>query len=255
MIKKIDNFFEEYKKLFKKIWWFLFTGLFFTYVIFGVKIHEKKEITTIDILVLLILIVLIFLPLINEINIYGVGIKKDIEKLGGKVEKGNNEVRKEIVNGMFSIQTFLSNNLNNNNVSNININTREKITKEEIEEVENKAVRERNEIIVRKGEEELEKVDEIRVYLFKVRYVLERKVNTLAEFYSIPRSPLSRNTMNVLNKEGILTRETEIMLAQIIKTCIQAIHGKEIIEEEITQVKIFFPIVIDELNEIIKETT
>lgn len=241
----------DFSKAFKQIWWLILIGAI------GIFLHDRYSFLTegkavpADIVVFLTWIALCIAPLFKEIELPGIKLKQEIEKLKNEVKDDISAFRNEISNTV-----EIKSNISPNFLLNIpppdsqlpSIETRIEKTIKGVLTVygiqpTTQALSE-NEISVSEG----------ILFLLKVRYNLEKEFRDLAfslgDSTSKRRStPLSRVIWNLVKQET-LPSDVADATRQIYSVCSAAMHGENVSESQIQFVRRTAPELIAALRAI-----
>lgn len=216
-----------------RIWWFiiLIVGI---YYVLSAKMSIFNEPSITETLILVCLIIIIFLPFSNEVRIFGVSIKKQL-----------NETKRDFREEIRAFKTEIFQNMNlSNKIYNIT-QVQENLPSYKKVEVE------------QEGTDDKEFDQLIKSYIpqsnqvsFSVRYILEDLLISIsAKFLGKNDRRLSKISSE-LGIYGILDSTIQEDLNDIFAICNRGIHGEILDERYITYLKVKAPSLIKTLEEI-----
>lgn len=221
----------------KKVWWFLLTVLGIIYIVRNYS-NLNTTSTSLDMLIIYATIVLIFMPLISEISLMGMSVKKQIENTRKEMHDEIYKIRNDIIN-------IKQSNTNNNDIS---IDLSGVLpSKDKVESDLRKHEEESQTIDTDKSE--FNDISEDILYLFKVRFSIETRINEIIEKLNLPSSTIFVE-LNKLLKKGVLNVDTYGILQRILSICNRGIHSEIIDQEYITYVRTLYPSITSELTEL-----
>jgi len=199
---------------------FLFT-LFIIYQLLPVLIKDDFF----SVFLLILLVVILFFPLVSEIQIFDfIKIKKELD-----------DFKKDIDTKLSILQTTMVSSVNNNSQIVLfgygkpdkrEIKRSEQIIDKEIEKISS----EKKESIESKVHNIYENVDDVTNDLFKVRFLIEQKVNNLLNFMNVRTDnmrPLSAS-LKLLENSGTYNKNLTNLIKEIVYICNKAVHGRKI---------------------------
>lgn len=235
----MDDFFDKnwYKNP-KFIWWLLL-------MIFGIlyinnnlnRILENPH--SVDIIVFLSFITIIFMPLVSEIKIFGMSLKKEIEDT-------RKEMKNEIKEMKFDLLEFNLNNSQNNDINIVNHLPSKEDIENDMENSENNT-EESEEEIQENSEVDLE-ISEDQTYLFQVRYKIEQKLRNIINYYGTNTQLSIVVMIEILYKIDLLDKSTGEYIKRVISICNRGIHGEIIDDQYIEYTKKMVPKIIKKLD-------
>jgi hypothetical protein len=229
----------------KTIWWGFLLLIFSTYLIFNEARIFKNNLTQIDYIILIIWFILLLLPLLSEIDIAGIKIKKEIDSLKTEIKEQIITLRSDIHN---------STNIHTNFYS----GTPPPPSDEKLKQMEDKfsaLVESVNEKLDTGKDDDLTNIPERNKYLFGVRFSLERELRRIQKErsdvnnFNRPNS-LSQIARNLQRNELIDNKIASLILS-VNSICNIALHTDEnISDEQFSFAKKFFPVIMDSLKEL-----
>ena len=264
--KKTYTFWENKKFNYKTLWWVILILLCIMYVILRVtgKIPANK---TIDNVVIPAGVILAIFPLISEVSFLGLSFKKEINDLKADVDKQFFDIRRDLSVSMNAFQNV--NPIINNNYGEL---PSLKEVKNEIEKY-NKTI---NGVDLSEGKdlEYLYNIDNDILFMFKVRYIIEKKINniytkvTYGEYYKYDSKIANINNIGLqtkiyilFNKKGglvdlerynIYEKNLEEKILEIVSICNRAIHGDSVDIKYVDFVKLKITNIFSNFDKILK---
>lgn len=225
---------EKTEKLrhWKKFYWFILVAFLSYLVIARLPSFLSGNPTNMDIIIFVIWIALIITPVFREVNIFGVGLKNEIDAL-------RNDVRGEIL----SLRSEIQNTIN----FNPQINIGQPPSDSELpglKEAIQKAIKDVGGTIniqAIQTEEELPAPNDDTQYLFSVRYNLEKEMNRLwrPQAASQPeerqRSP--GELLRLLSKWETIDTGFYEALRDVLSVCNMAIHARDVSQAKVDFVR------------------
>ncbi|GAB6109052.1 hypothetical protein [Fusibacter bizertensis] len=218
---------EKIIKNYRKIWWTLLLLLSSIYFIVNYNRITNTP-TAIDSLVTVCLIILAFMPLISEISLLGMSVKKELEQT-------KNEMRKDVLSIKNDIIGIALSNQNNNSFY---LGADRIPTSSEIQNEINLEKKVSNENEDNTESKESYTISESNVFLFKTRLILEKKLEDIAKQFDIRPNKSMRALISILRDRGIITTVTEDKLMKVLSICNRGVHGELVDEEYISYVKV-----------------
>lgn len=240
----------EFPKWFNKfIYWISLILLLIVIIIIRAKYFNLNS--PMDFVLILILFVLLLLPLFEEISIFGLRFKRELDSL-------RTDLKGQIIN----LRSEIQNSINIRNETTQNIIIPGYISDEQIKKIEENRKNTLGHVLSDKGivitEEplNLEVEDEVQ-YLFKVRYNIEKEIRRIYDNYiDIPLDEKQKKRFSVLrmlidlrNFEIIDSRSFNI-IREILSACNPAIHGESVSSTRVNFVKDLSPELITLLRNI-----
>lgn len=243
------------QKLWKRLYWFGIVAFLSYLVSTRFSSIVSGDPTNMDAIIFIIWAALILIPLFREVNVFGVGLRNEIDSL-------RNDLRGEMLNLRSEIQNT--------------INFRQEITVGHVpSDIELKATKEQIRPELERTREELnmkesalptkeEEVPRDTQFLFAVRYAIENEVKRiwsivakeagLAEDYeSSPSRQFPRTTHRIvsfLSDRGVIEYKYRNLIQDIHSICSSAIHGYDVTETKVRFVREFGPFIITYLRRI-----
>ena len=229
----------------KIIWWILLAG-FFAYLLsqrYDSIISGAASAT--DIVIFLILIALLVIPLFQEVSIFGVSFKKEIDNLRRDVKEQFVDLRSEIQNT-------------------INIYPPSPSTDSELHDLEKsiKPIFEQTlkEHGISKAVPLQQQVDvpSDTQFLFSVRYAIENELKRIVKWLWAPPEERRYRTVlqiaDILSKRGTITHTGVDIIREVFAICSAAIHGEDVSTNSVKFVKDTAPPLLAYLKSIPEQT-
>ena len=218
----------------KTIWWFLLVIAFAYLVYQRYDDPMSGNSSTADIIILIILFALLIIPLFKEVSIFGVSFKKEIDNL-------KSEFKEQIINLRSDIHT-----INMTGISqHITVGTQS--SDSELKDLEKNVIPIIEKALEEQGKEKpvpaLEELDVLNntVFLFKVRYVIDKELmRIINSWWAPPEERRYQSTLQraiSLSNRGIIVPAAIDSIREIYAICSQAIHGVEVSEASVKFVK------------------
>ncbi len=234
----------------KIIWWVLLAGFFAFLLYQRYDLIMSGDATAVDIVILLILIALLTIPLFQEVSIFGVGFKKEIDNL-------RTDFKEQIINLRSDVQNSISMTTNIN--PNINILTPP--LDSELPAIKNEFDQElkRSGIKNQKITSEETPVPEDAVFLFKIRYMIEDELRriwqqkesrelewrvwmkSLKEILTEKRPLTNIQILHSLANAEIISPKLMSVIRDVFAVCNSAIHGEDISGAKVQFIREVFP--------------
>ncbi len=228
-------------------WWIALLIFFSSIIIY--KLFTTGLTTVLDLIIVLISIVLLLMPLFEEIDIFGLRLKKEIDSL-------RTDLTSQIINLRSDVQNSIHIGMNQKQIIN---NYQSPPPDEELYKMEKNYNSFFNEfydfVNVKKPEEvpDLEVPVEI-TFLLSTRYRIEKELRRIwSDKFDreTPKYPAIK-LLNDLNQHEIIDLEISKAIRDIFRVCNPAIHGEDvkITKTQINFVKDLTPKVISVLEKI-----
>lgn len=192
-------------------------------------------------LIFILWILLLAFPLVSEMELLGVKIKKEVEKATGDVKSS-----------LSTLQTQISQIQMSNSIANtITLNNSPLPSVQKLEEDLQKIIAMNPAYSGAKDSvnNHNSTVGETNVYLFKVRLDIETLLRELCERTGSGEKMSIPQMVNVLRRAEIIDGMTCDMIFQIIKIANRGVHGETVSEEYVSFVNKTYPEIIRQLNE------
>ncbi|MCX6249666.1 MAG: hypothetical protein NTX61_02835 [Bacteroidetes bacterium] len=223
----------KYSDNFKKKWWIIILVLISILIVLkSIKIiNPFIDNQSYDLLLLIIWFILILYPLIGEIDIFGVKLKKEIEEVKTK---------------MFEIKAALSNTNTFNPIVHFH-GSRDEELEDKINHHKDKSFKEIDQLDI--------KINEKDIFLLQLRKALEKELRRIftnnSEFnQSEIRFESVINFIENLRAKGIINTKLYGTIKELVAICNLSIHGEEITEKQLYFAHIFAPTVLNELRQL-----
>lgn len=212
----------------KKIWAIIIWGLCGYYLYLNYPVIKEKQ-NLVDYIIILLFVLLSLLPLVSEIEIFGVSLKKELINM----RQEHNEEIINIKNEILNIRMY------NNQVQNTHVYNNILSGDEKIREVTSKL---KNEDMFSGLDNDLDlKINNDNVDLFKVRFLIEQNINKIMDLLGLGNynrkmyesiNIISSNyiVMDILNKDELILLSSNYF-SDLITICNRAVHG-EIISDK-----------------------
>ncbi len=244
----------------KIIWWFLLAGFFAYLVSQRYDSIVSGSATATDIVIFLILIALLTIPLFQEVSLFGLSFKKEIDKL-------KTEFKEQIINLRSDIQTI---NMKAEISPQIYLNTPP--SDAELPSLKKQIQATVEEVLKSQGIQEPVPtlkdftIPDDTIYLISVRYTIEQELRRIWKQWQETRWELRAWSGQVIEEQerpksifqitrsldelGIITPELSNAIREVYRVCSPAIHGEAISQTAIGFVRDIAP----ELIAILKTT-
>jgi len=192
-------------------------------------------------------IILALFPLFSEFDVFGIKVKKEIDKITSEVEKTRNDLQKQFLD----FRASLNNSVVINNYS------------------QQPALQEKLETLQKSASIRLPKVDEpekeIDVpanasYLFRIRYAVEKELRRI--YYNIVVNKVdnkdyrsfvnTREIVNVLLRGEYLYGSDAETIVELLKICNLGVHGNDFSDKQLQFVREVSPGIIRMLKQIVE---
>ncbi|MCK4369231.1 MAG: hypothetical protein KAV68_06220 [Dehalococcoidales bacterium] len=230
----------------KIVWWLLLLG-FFAYLLsqrYDSIMSGAASAT--DIVIFLIFIALFSAPLFQEVDFFGVRLKREIDTL-------RTEFKEQIINLRSDINT---------------VNMRAEINPQiylqpppdsALQSIEERIRPVLEQVLKEQGiqkpapAKELE-VPDNTVFLFKVRYSIENELKRIGKWLLAPPEERPPQTLlqmaNVLFRGGVIVKAAIDSIREINAICLQAIHGEDVSKASVQFVKEMSPTLLAYLKSV-----
>lgn len=234
----------KFPNWFKVVWWLILLILSTTFLIFRIDDLLGAKVSILDFIVFVFWSFLTLFPIISEINIFGVKLKKELENFKDDINstfvKFYNEIKNKI-----EVQTNFNPNI-----------TLTPVPSESLSELQEEVKLIKNEFSSKHIFEELEVSDTITL-LFKVRYVIEnqlRRIKSEVIIDELVRDDIFYDSLTyllkTLLKSDLVEKNIYKLLREILAICNYGIHGKEVSDEQINLVRTSAPYILSVLKNI-----
>ena len=224
----------------KKGWYILLLAASSGYVLFyRNEIYQLSEINARNLIFLLWLLLLIF-PLISEMEILGIKVKKEVEKSTEKVKESLQNLQAQVNQLQFtnSVET-------NVNVANTPLPSEQKI--EELLQMV-KELRSTSSMTDTNPNNSIIEDSDKNVFLFKVRLGIETSLRELCEKIGCyDRVPMMK-MVQVLYRAEVINGMTCDLIGQVIKIANRGVHGEIVSSEYIKFVEETYPEIVRQLK-------
>ncbi len=230
---------NNWKSIIKFCWWLLLVSLSSVYSYFYV-LNADDNISIVDTIIFAILAVLVLLPLISEVSILGVSLKK--------IEETKKELNDKIVDVKYEALKIAFNNSSSAyvelNMSDFIIPSPQKIS-EDINEHDVGKINDRNnrELVDRTT------IDEDHVYLFKNRYILDGLLTDITSRFGYKETLGIRKKAEILYEYELIDKDTFDIIVTINSICNRGVHGLKVEDKYIDYVELLMPSIVSKLDE------
>jgi len=222
----------NYSEKFKKIWWIIILTIVSSLLVLRYIGIVKSEFISDshDIILLVVWFCLVLIPIVSEVNILGIKLKKEIEEVKGKIY----ELKAE---------------LTNNNAFNPTLHIHAS-KDEHLDEKIKKTVSDSDKSV----KESIADIDDD--YLFKLRVSIERELRRIFSSHSeFDLNYLSSESVNNFIKmmlaKGLLSERLYGTIVELIAITNLVIRGEDLTRKQLDFVRVFGKEVIDELKKIV----
>lgn len=242
MAKIIDEI-NKYMDFLRGIWWFILVGAGTYFIVQRYESIANGTAVLFDIIITLVWISLLAIPLFQEVNVYGVKFKKEIDTL-------KSDLREQMVNLRFDIQNSIDVRTQINPQIHVYPPSDSVLsqTKDDSKEfIRNFLPPQRIEF---KGEKI--KAPEKSIYLFTIRRELELELRRIwrgqiADEYT--KRPINQMTRSLVSS-GLINPRIGYIIQEVSSVCTPAIHGEEVTETQFSFVRDIAPELIASLKAI-----
>lgn len=210
----------------KRRWWYICLLLVSTFYVWVHRftIYQTPEITAQNIIFVLWL-ALLAVPLFSEIEIGSVKLKREIEQTRSEVKESIGDLKNQIVELRVSnSQTLVVN------------NSQPLPSKDELEELEKEAVK--TEYIPQDVDTS---IPEDNVYLFKVRYALEKEMGALCDSMDYKGHRTMPGMVQFLKEYGVISQKMASLIQQTNTIANRGVHGEIVPDNYMQFVRRTFP--------------
>lgn len=227
-----------------RIWYLilLFTSSYFIYInradVLALEFNKFNLIN----LIFVFWIVLLVLPLFSEMELFGVKLKKEVEKNKAELKDSIYELKSQI------LELKISNSLaNSQSISIYN----QLPTDKEVEQLLDDVAKTSTDDKVQPQNSVDDFISETSIYLFKVRLTLEKQLGILCEKTGYVGNAIALPQMIThIVKNGLIDEKILDYVLQVSRICNRGIHGEIISAEYIKLVEALLPKILSELNTI-----
>jgi hypothetical protein len=232
----------------KTVWWLLLVA-FSAYLLsqrYEIVISGTPNAT--DIIIFIILIALLVIPLFQEVNIFGVGFKKEIDNLRTDFRNQILDLRSDIQNTI-NMRTEISPQIYLTPPTDSELSDIEERIRPVLERIIEEQGIERPTVV----SEEPEVPNDTR-FLFSVRYSLEKELRRLATLiwppYLEKRPQSILSIANILSEMGKITPQVVNIIREVYAICSAAVHGNDVSEASVKFVRDTSPALLAYLKSI-----
>lgn len=209
---------------------------------------------TVDIIILLFWIALLLMPFFQEINFYGLKLKKEIDELKFDVNKQFIDLSRQFINLRSEINN--SNDIHSNFTYNFNSTPPNRVPDDQLPKYEKlskqhlEKEREFWEIKIPANESELTKVPDDVIYLFSVRYKIETELKRIIKetpnYWNIQRTVSKENSnlrkprrmipaeiVRILISDGLIDGKLADIIMETYSITNMAVHGDSISDDQL----------------------
>lgn len=225
----------------KSKWWYITLLIFSTLYVFDnrYELYQLSELNSLSV-IFLAWIFLLILPLFSEMEILGLKFKREIKD-------SISELKYQI------IDMKLSNSNSNSNVSNNyfgSLPNMDEIKKYgSLNKSSNDTKDDDLELLIRKKEED---IPNKAIYLFQVRYIIERKLITICELIQYNGSRATIKMLQHIMDIGLLDIDTIQMISDVLRIANRGIHTDDIDDDYIFFVSEIIDHIETKLDNLIK---
>ena len=250
---------EEFKSIKTKTWlkslWWLILVLTLVFILSKRLNYIFEGVAQpFDIFLFIILFALLLVPLFQEIEIFGIKFKKEIE-----------ELRKELTNNLISLKNDINNKIDLQNQSNQNfyINPQNIPSDSELSSLKDsfnktiEEIRQENKINISSESEAQSSITKDTQYLFSVRYSIEDELKNIIRRLNLDSDTIIFSSLKwmleIIEAYIKLDRQIIDMLKKVYSICSLAIHVNGVTQAQINFVKDVSPDLINYLKNVKKE--
>lgn len=229
----------------KTLWWGFLLLIFSNYLRINETRIFENNLAQIDYIILIIWFILLLLPLLSEIDIAGIKIKKEIDSLKTELKEQIITLRSDIHN---------STNINTNFYSGTPLPPPD----EKLKQIEDKfsALIESVKAKLDAGkDDELTNIPDRNKFLFGIRFSLEKELRRIQkerlDIIDVKRPDSFIQIVRSLQRNELIDNKITSLIINLNSICNQAIHTDEkITDEQYSFAKSFFPVIMDSLKEL-----
>lgn len=169
-------------------------------------------------LVFILWLVLLMLPLFSEMEMFGIKLKKEVEKNRAEVKESINAIKTQMLD--LRISNSLANSMS------LSIFTSQLPTDKEVKETLADVAKTPVENIEKEKQRVDDFVSETSIYLFKVRLTLEKILNTLCEKLNFSEIPNTHRMLAYVVQSGLIDKKIADYILQVNAISIEVFMGK-----------------------------
>ncbi len=251
------NIFEPISKIkpktwLKFVWWLILIILLISFLLPRVNSIQSGNAQPFDMFLFLILMALLLIPLFQEVEFFGIKLKKEVEELKKEFSSQFNILRTDIHNKI---------DLQNQSYHNFYFGQQPFIPPDsKLPELENSfrnilTETLRTEGISRVTQQDISfDISDNIQYLFNVRFSIEKELTRILDTNQIDIEdrrfiPVQKMISHLLNFE-VINRKIADMIRKVYAICSPAIHAREVTEEQVNFVKDIAPELLNYLKNI-----
>jgi len=228
---------------FKIVWWIILLAITSLLLFNRIESIKLGTCSPFDIFLFLIWVALMLTPIFNEMELWGIKFKREIEDLKAKMDIKFGEIKNEIK-------------INQNQRFTANIYGPPP-SDERIKELEERMDKIDSGGSISKEEESKISVPDANIDMFKVRFQIEREINRIWDGryqieddpYTPRRLPLYKQ-LQELSRFDIIDQNLLGLLRDMLAICNNGIHGEKITRNQMEFINNFSPKVIKHLKKI-----
>ena len=239
---------DSFDKLNKFYWWIFLLILATIFLIFRIYSILAGFSNPIDFIIFLIWIALLLVPFFEEINVFGIKLKREIEDLKTDLTSQIISLRSDVHNSI---------NLKSEIKPNFYLNPP---NDEQLTKIEENLKKKLEETLKDKGIGQVEKfpefdVDEGVKFLFSVRYQIEREIRRIWDDIFLGKK-MNRNRFSILmmindlTEAGIIDHSSAGIIREVTRVCNPTIHGEDVSNKQVDFVRKIAPELITILKSI-----
>lgn len=199
--------------------------------------------TTVDFIVIGAVFILAFFPLVSEVGIMGISVKRDIKSAKDEIKNTLLQLNEQIIDLRISSSS--------NSTASVYMTQQPLPTPEMMKRMTaEEEIRLNNE-----PPKPVEAIDvpESNAFLFKARYVLEEKIKQVYDVYylPLPSHPNMRTMIDALINQGFITNSLYNLMKSIGSICNRGMHGEVVSDDYVVFVRKNLDRVMQELNDLI----
>lgn len=232
---------------FKIIYWICLSGIVTYFIWQRYNFFINGTATLLDIFIFLIWMTLLLVPLFQEVNLFGIKLKTEIDSL-------KSEIKEQIINLRADIQNTINVRAQINPQFNFTppSDSQLPMMKEHFRQILDEELRMRG--IERPSAPSEIEVPENAKYLFSVRYKIEKELRRIQKQRfgeeNIKRPmPVNQMTRSLVQSELMDTKLANV-IREVSAVCSPAIHGEEVSSNQVKFVREIAPELIETLKSI-----
>jgi len=230
---------------FKVIWWVIILALITFFIVKRYSMVSSGSVTSIDIVIFLVWILLLLVPLFEEVSIYGLRFRKEIESL-----------KKEMNEQILNLKNDIQNRIDIRNQFNQRISIDRSPPENELPHIQKRY----NNILKKTLKDHDFKPRSVASwdssvppdvkFLFSVRYEIDSELRRISRNRYGDRSPLTtKEIITSLANSQVIYPVIAGMIQELYTVCSPALHGVDVSENQANFIKEIAPKLIAYLKD------